>query len=174
MTRTTPLHRLDHLVRWTGIPALSENPPRRRPLRWPAASALVLAFGGAAGAAATGFAGRGYWLGYGALITGFTVANIVNIFGPLKPFGAFAERVDEWDRQIRSKAYLAAFALFALTTFVGLLTLLATVVYTPAATSMAITVLMFLLMTVIAATPTAYASWRWRWDSQTEHVGPAP
>lgn len=167
MSRKTLLERLDDLVGWTGIPALSQQPPRRRPLRWPATLALVLAFGGAIIATAQGIASTGYWIGYAALMTGFAIGNFTNIFGPLKPPASLVERVDEWDRSVRSQAYLVTFGVFAVTVFVGLFAMLWALAFAPTSLSARpIVILLFLLMTILTTTPTAYASWRWRWDDE--------
>ena len=166
MTGKTPLERLDDLVRWTGIPALSERSPRRRPLRWPATLALALAFAGFAIMAIAGFAGRLYFLGDAALMFGFAIGVFMKIFGPIKPYGTIIERVDEWDRAARSRAYLFTFAVFAVAALVGLMLILATVALTQsiAAVASAVMALFFVLMTIVSAAPTAYASWTWRWE----------
>jgi len=165
MTRKTLLERLDGLVVWTGIPALSQRPPRRRPLRWPATLALMLAFGGATIAAVQGFTGKGYWIGYAALMAGFAIGNFTNIFGPLKSPASLVERVDEWDRSALAQAYLVTFGVFAVTVFVGLFAMLWAIAFAPTSLSAkSILILLILLMTILTTTPTAYASWRWRWD----------
>ncbi|MCP4028162.1 MAG: hypothetical protein GY736_17905 [Sphingomonas sp.] len=165
MTRKTLLERLDSLVGWTGIPALSQQPPRRRPLRWPATVALVLAFGGAIIATMQGVISNGYSIGYAALMVGFAIGNFTNIFGPLKPPASLVERVDEWDRSARAQAYLVTFGVFAATVFVGLFVMLWAIAFAPTSLSAKpILILLFLLMTILTTTPTAYASWRWRWD----------
>ena len=165
MRRKTRLERLDDLVRWTGIPALSEQPPRRRPLRWPATLALTLALVGYATMAAVEFAGRTSAIGNAALMVGFATGVFMKIFGPLKPYGTVIERVDEWDRAARARSYLFTFVAFAVTTLVGLMLILATLALTQSieATGQAIMALFFLLMTIISAMPTAHASWKWQW-----------
>lgn len=156
MTRKTLLERLDDLVGWTGIPALSQQPPRRRPLRWPATIVLVLAFGGATIATVQGVTGNGYWIGYAALMTGFAIGNFTNIFEPLKPPASIIERVDEWDKSARKQAYLVTFGVLAATVFVGLFAMLWTLAFSPAALSAkSIFILLFLLMTILTTTPTA-------------------
>lgn len=165
MTRKSPLERLDDLVFWTGIPALSQQPPRRRSLRWPATLALGLAFGGAVTAIEA--TGKGYWIGYAALMAGFSIGNFTNIYGPLKPPASVIERIDEWDRSARSQAYLVTFGVFAATVFASLFALLWVVAFAPSSLSpKPIMILLFLLMTILTTMPTAYASWRWRWDDE--------
>ena len=165
MIRKTFLERLDDLVSWTGIPALSQYPPRRRPLRWPATLALVLAFGGAIAAMALGVNTKGYWIGYTVLMIGFSIGNFTNIFGPLKPPASLFERADEWDRSVRSQSYLVTFGVFAATVFLGLFAMMWAVALVPTSLSLRqFSILVFLLMTILTTTPTAYASWRWRWD----------
>lgn len=165
MSRKTSLERLDELVCWTGIPALSQRPPRRRSLRWPATLALVLAFGGAITTMAIGATGKGYWIGYIVLMTGFAIGNFVSIFGPVKPPASLVERVDEWDRSVRSQAYLVTFGVFAVTVFAGLFAMLWNITIAPSTSSARqVLTLIFLLMAILTTTPTAYASWRWRWE----------
>lgn len=165
MTRKTLPARLDDLVRWTGIPAMTEQPVRRRPLRWPSTGSLVLAVGGFVQMASSGMIGRASWIGYAVLMLGFTLGNFMKIYGPLKPFGSI-ERVDEWDRATRARSYLVTFAVFAATTFVGLAMLLWGVGlnWPVAAIGRGTMALFFLLATIAAALPTAHASWTTRWE----------
>lgn len=166
MNRKTILQRLDDIVRWTAIPQLWETPPRRRSVRWSATLALTLAFGGFVVMAAGGFSDAVYFSGDPVLMIGFAIAAFVQIWGPLKPFGAYAERVDEWDRTARARSYLVTFAVFSAVTMLGLFLLLGLAVSEPSAPAMmrrGIDGLLFTLMTIAMAMPAAYASWRWRW-----------
>ncbi len=164
MTPKPFLQRLDDSVRWTGIPALAEQPPRRRPMRWPATVALLLAFGGYAASLAMGMQGGDAAIGYVVEIVGFAIGSLVQIVGPLKPIGGM-EKADEWDRAIRARAYLFTFAVFAAVTFATLWLLFAAVVMTfPTAALIQGTMqTFFLLMSVLVALPTAYASWTFHW-----------
>ncbi|WP_375395664.1 hypothetical protein [uncultured Sphingomonas sp.] len=140
MNHKTIPERLDDLVLWTGIPQrtpqISQRPVRRRPLRWPATIALALAIGGFATMVAGGFSGRAFWPSKAAMTIGFVIAVFVQIWGPLKPFGALNEQVDEWDRTVRARSYLVTFAAFAVVTMLGIGVLLQlAVLYPPASTA---------------------------------------
>lgn len=166
MSDKTIPERLDDLVLWTGIPQLSQQPPRRRPLRWPATIALLLAVGGFATMATSNFSGHAYGASEAAMMIGFAIAAFVQIWGPLKPFGAFNEHADEWDRTVRARSYLVTFAAFAVVTMLGIGVLLQLVVLyplAPTAIERGLDGLLFTLLTIGTATPTAYASWRWQW-----------
>lgn len=166
MTRRTLSERLDDLVRWTGIPALTEQPVRRRPLRWPSTMALVLAGTGFVVAMAhTGGTGRASAIGQAVLLCGFALGNVMKIHGPLKPFGSI-EHVDEWDQVTRARAYLFTFAAFAAVTFAGLAVLLAggAMNWPTDAIGRGAMALFFLLATIAATLPTAHASWTVRWE----------
>lgn len=167
MTRRTLAELLDDSVRWTGIPAMSERPVRRRPLRLPSTMALSLAGAGFATMAASGFAGRLAAIGYAILMIGFAIGVFVRIFGPLKHFGTVNEQVDELDRAVRARAYLVTFAVFAATTIVGLFAIMATLALGQSVetTGRATMALFFVLMTILSALPTAHASWSWRWEN---------
>ena len=163
--RKTIPQRMDDLVAWTGIPALTGRHPRRRPLRWLSAMAVSAAVLGFAVSAATGFAGRATWIGYAILMCGFMVGTGLQVFGPLKPFNS-AERVDEFDRALRARAYLFAFPVFALATVAGLLFLMWMMVmqWPRASVTLCLAELMLMLAALSFAVPTAYASWSVEWD----------
>ncbi|MEG3092030.1 hypothetical protein [Sphingomonas sp. PB1R3] len=167
MTNDTFLQRLDAIVRWTGVPALTEQPPRRRPMRWPSAVALALALGGYGVSVAQNLSGSGTYLGYGIGMIGFAVGTFVRILGPIKPSGSFVEKIDEWDRAIQARAYLMAFKVFAVTTMVALCLLMGGLAFdVPKDAVMQGGIqTMFLLFTIINAVPAAYASWAVRWEN---------
>ena len=73
--RKTIPQRMDDLVAWTGIPAITQRHPRRRPLRWLSATAAGAAVVGFVASAATSFAGRATWIGYGVLLGGFVIGT---------------------------------------------------------------------------------------------------
>ncbi len=160
MTDKTPLQRLDALVGWTGIPALSQHPPRRRPLRWPATIALALAFAGIALSLSRGMQTPLALAGYGIEMLGFMLAMVVKIVGPLKPYGG-VEKADEWDRAVRARAYLSTFAVFAITTMLALFALMAGLAldWPKPALMQGAAQTLFLLFTILNATPAAQASW---------------
>lgn len=154
MTDKTPLQRLDALVGWTGIPALSQHPPRRRPLRWPATIALALAFAGIALSLSRGMQTPLALAGYGIEMLGFMLAMVVKIVGPLKPYGG-VEKADEWDRAVRARAYLSTFAVFAITTMLALFALMAGLAldWPKPALMQGAAQTLFLLFTILNATP---------------------
>ena len=166
MERKTIPQRMDRLVMWTGIPALADGRNRRRrPLRWLSAAATAAALGGFAIAMAAGFAGRTGWIGYGVLLAGFMIGTCLQIFGPLKPFNS-GERVDEFDRALRTRAYLFTFPVFALGTVLGLLLMMWMLVmdWPRPSAIMGLAELLMALFALAFTVPTAYASWSVEWD----------
>jgi len=154
---------LDDMVRWTGIPALAEGKPRRRPLRGPATLALVLAV---IGYAVVLWSQQRATLGYSVLIVGFSIGNFMKLLGPLKPFGSI-ERVDEWDQAARSRSIVFTYMMISVTVPLGLLLLVATANlagWDMLRLSQAVMATAFLLMTIFSALPTAHASWAVRWE----------
>ena len=157
MSRKTLLQHLDDSVEWTGIPALASKRPRRRPLRWLSTASLALAaFGFFAG-----FGQPGRWWGYAFLMLGFVLGNMMPVWGPIKQWGS-VEHVDEFDRVLRARAFLAAFtglsavAVLSLLLIVGLSTLQDWTTGTLRSTIMQ---LALLLAAIYSAGPTCYASW---------------
>lgn len=163
MTNEWFFERLDAMVRWTGVPALAQGKPRRRPLRGPATLALLLATMGYA----VVLASRRYaFLGYVILIFGMSVGNFMRVFGPLKPLGSI-ERVDEWDEVTRYRAIAFTYAIMSVTVPLSLILLMACVNlagWDMSRLSMALTATALLFMTVVSAMPTAHASWTVRWQ----------
>lgn len=150
------LENLDSSVHWTGIPELAQGHPRRRPLRWLSAFALVLAI--------LGFVvdlGLTWGWGYALLMLGFCLSSLMPVWGPLKPWGGL-ELADELDRLLRTRAYLVALtalgavAVFGLLLIVGLSALQGWPVDILRWT---IVKFAFLLGTIYSAGPTCYASW---------------
>lgn len=153
----TILERLDDSVRWTGIPDLAQGHPRRRPLRWPSLFVLILAVVGFA----LDFGQPRPWSGYALLMLGFGLANFIPIWGPIKPWGS-QERIDEFDRTLRARAFLVAFmalggvAVIGLWLIAGISALQDWNANTLRGTVMR---LGFLLATIFTAGPACYASW---------------
>jgi hypothetical protein len=164
--RKTIPQRMDDLVRWTGVPALSQGKIRRRPFRWLSALAVVGALGGFIASAAGGFLGGPFAIGYMVLIASFAVGLIVQVFGPLKPFNSATERADEFDRALRSRAYLFAYPVFAFVVALGLLlTMYVVLLAWPRAALMnCLSELMLTLISLGFTLPTLYASWAVQWD----------
>ena len=159
MTSKPLTERLDDIANLTGIPALAKRPPRRRPLRGLATTALAL---GAIGMAIALFGGRILLLGDGILLAGFVLSSWLPLMGPIKPWMSFTERVDELDAQIRAKAYLTALPVILFCAVCGLvgLPILAWVQRRPAAEMVALGgfAAMYLLI-LWNAVPTLHASW---------------
>lgn len=166
MTNERFFKRLDSLAGWTGVPALTEQPPRRRPMRWPSTIALALAFGGYGVSLAQGVSAPGAYPGYGMIMIGFAIGTFVRILGPIKPSGSFVEKIDEWDREIQARAYLMAFKVFAVTTMVALFLLMGAVAFEfpKNAVMQGCIQTIFLLFTIINVVPAAYVSWAVRWE----------
>lgn len=150
--------KLDAAAERTGMPALARQDIRRRHLRWLPILALALAAGGWAwGLARPATA----WIGYGAITLGFTVAVFLPLFGPIKPWGG-AKLADEFDRQVRQKAFLYGFAAVSFAAIVGIWVMLGvallgnwdrTVLIGQTAN------LNYLLFVIYLAVPTLHASW---------------
>jgi cytochrome bd-type quinol oxidase subunit 2 len=151
------LERLDDSVRWTGIPAFAVGHPRRRSLRWPSVVVLVLAVAGLL----VDLGQPNLWWGYAMLMLGFGVANLMPILGPVKPWGG-PERVDESDRALRARAFLAAFSALAAVAVIGLWAIVGLSLvqgWTADALRSTIMKLAFVQATIYTAGPTCYASW---------------
>lgn len=112
--------RLDAAADRTGIPALARQELRRRHLRWIPMFALALALGGWGLGLARPDA---FPIGYGLVSAGFALGVFLPIFGPIKPWGA-AKLVDEFDRQVRQRAFLIGFATVTFAAFLGIWLLL--------------------------------------------------
>lgn len=149
---------LDAAAERTGIPALARGTIRRRHFRWLPIVALGLASAGMALALVrTDLSGTGY----GLIMAGFSIAVMLPILGPLKPWGT-PEIVDEFDRAMRTRAFLAGFASVATAAVLGiwLLTGMALLGNWPVLTLiLALLALSLYLMTLYSAVPTLHASW---------------
>ncbi len=155
------VHGLDAAAERTGIPALARRQIRRRHFRWLPIVALTLASAGMALALARPDLSEA---GYSMIMGGFTIAVMLPILGPLKPWGS-PGIVDEFDRTMRTRAFLAAFASATAAALLGiwLLVGLALLGNWPALTLiLALRSLAFYLMVLYAAVPTLHASWSTR------------
>lgn len=151
------LNLLDNSVRWTGIPDLVERPIRRRPLRWISIVALSCAVAGFV----ADLGQSKVWWAYALLMFGFMTANFMPIWGPIKPWGG-QEKIDEFDKALRARAYLVAFRSLAAVAVLGLwltVGLSALHDWNADALRWAVMKLTFLLATIYSAGPTCYASW---------------
>lgn len=107
---------LDAAADRTGVPALAMGEMRRRHLRWLPIVALALTIGGWIwGMAAPPMV----HFAYAVMSLGFAIAVFLPIFGPIKPWGA-AKLVDEFDRQVRLRAFLYGYASVTFTAYLGI------------------------------------------------------
>jgi len=158
----TFLDRLDALSEKTGVPALARGTPRRRHLRWTPVVALVLASAGLAVGLAAGPVWRN--IGYAVLMVGFSIATMLPLLGPLKPWGT-AERVDEFDRATRDRAFFVAFASVSVAAVIGIWLVMGfalLVNWSRETLLWALALLSLYLMTLYGTVPTLHASWATR------------
>jgi len=148
---------LDAAAKRTGIPGLVTK-PRRRHLYWLPVVALTLATAGIVlGLVRTDLLTEGY----GLIMAGFTLAMVLPIFGPVKIWGG-SEVVDEFDRVMRSRAFLAAFASISVVAVLGMLVSggLALLNGWPVLVLVRqLIALILYLITLYSAVPTLYSSW---------------
>ncbi|MEP9358680.1 hypothetical protein [Sphingomonas sp. KR3-1] len=153
--------RLDAAAETTGIPALARHEMRRRHLRWMPILALAIAVGGWAWGLAR--PDKAY-LGYAAISVGFAIAVFLPIFGPIKPWGG-AKLADEFDRQLRQRAFLCGFATVTFAAFLGIWLLLGLALidnWNREALITQIAYFDYLLFVLYLAVPTLQASWATR------------
>ncbi len=162
MTSKTLAQRLDDVAELTHIPAIAMHPPRRRPMRWLPIAALVLA---TAGLVVLVTGGQAYWAGQGLVTIAFCLSCWLPALGPIKPWMAGSERVDEHDEMVRKNAYLAALPAIMLFAFIALsglpvLTILAK--WPLVRLALAGSTCGIYLLVLWTSIPTLYASWKWR------------
>ncbi|MBO9714191.1 hypothetical protein [Sphingomonas sp.] len=152
---------LDAAAEHTGLPAMARGQVRRRHLRWLPIVALALSFGGwtiSLANAGWGFAGQVL------VYLGLAIAGFLPLFGPIKPWGT-PERVDEFDRAARTRAFLVAFATMSAVALGGiwLLIAMAALGRWPLSTLIVeLNALAVVLLTLYSAVPTLHASWATR------------
>ncbi|WP_404335390.1 hypothetical protein AB2M62_16035 [Sphingomonas sp. MMS12-HWE2-04] len=150
--------RLDAAAERTGVPGLARGTQRRRHLRWPPVLALALAGSGMLlGLIRAEIAP----LGFALIMAGFSIAVMLPLSGPLKPWGA-PDRVDEFDRALRSRAFLAGFAATSVAAMAGIWLLFGLAMlqnWSKFALLDQLRALSFTLMVLYSAVPTLYASW---------------
>ena len=161
MQRKTLPERLDDSVRWTGIPSMLEvferqDDSQRRHLRWLPLFLLITYF---LGAGLTLFGERPQILGPLPAWGGILGSAFVPIFGPVKAWGSL--RLDEYDREVRSRAFLFAYAactMFALAAFFGIAAL-AKFADQPRQLIYALLLSPGAVLVMQATLPTLYTSW---------------
>ena len=155
------LEGLDAAAERTGVPGLVTRLPRRRHLRWLPVVALSFASAGI---------GLGLvrvdllsW-GYALVMIGFALSVILPLIGPVKPWGG-PDKVDEFDRAMRSRAFLVTFASISVAAVLGMwlvvgLSLLSA--WPREVLIGQICALSLYLFTLYSAVPTLYSSWATR------------
>lgn len=155
------LEGLDAAAERTGVPGLVTRAPRRRHLRWLPVVVLSLASVGLMlGMLRTDL----FTLGYALVVTGFALSVVLPVLGPVKPWGS-PDKVDEFDRAIRARAFLAAFASMSLASLLGIWLIVGLALLGAWPSLMLISqlgALSLYLMTLYAAVPTLYSSWATR------------
>jgi hypothetical protein len=148
---------LDRSVTWTGVPAMAAGTQRKRHLRWLPLLSLSVSSIGLLWCLL--HPGRNYWSGYAMIIAGLFIANLMPIWGPLR---RFAERADEFERQLRRDSLLVGLASVAGAGFVGVwltVAMLAMQVWPAPVAQQELTGLAFYMMSLFSAVPTLHASW---------------
>jgi len=165
MTRKTIPERLDDSVRWTGIPSAIEvferqDDSQRRHLRWVPLIPLIAYY---VGAGLTLFGERPQILGPLIAWGGFLGSALVPVFGPVKAWGSLT--LDEYDRDVRRRAFLFAYAactMFALAAFIGIAAMVGLESNEPWRVIYALLLAPGAILTMQASLPTLYTSWRTR------------
>lgn len=156
------LDTLDRAANRTGIPQFAAGNPRRRHMRWLPLGALLLAFGGTVTSIAIG--APQYWIGYAMTMFAFLISVWMPLLGPIKPWQP-QSLVDEYDRALRSKAYLATLPVITIVAFgalIGLSTAALLQGWDVSGLSVRMMTAAFLVVTIWNALPTLYASWATR------------
>jgi hypothetical protein len=155
MPRKTFIDYLDAGARWTGIPTV--EPVRRRRMRW--LSTVVLAMAAAGFLVSFGRARVG--VGDAMLMLGLGLSIFPAIWGPVKPWGETA-RVDEYDRMLRARAYLFAFAVLSGVAVFGTLAIVGFSLLQDWKVDLlqkALLNMAFFMTVIFDVAPTCYASW---------------
>lgn len=156
------IDRLDRIANRTGIPQMAAGNPRRRHMRWLPIIALLLAVAGTASAIIVG--APQYWIAYAVTVFAFFTSLWMPLFGPIKPWQP-QTTVDEYDRALRSQAYLATLpviTILAVGALFGLAVAAILLRWDVSHLGLRMMTTAFLLMTIWNAVPTLYASWATR------------
>ena len=149
---------LDAAAEKTGIPAIATRPFRRRRFRWLPLIVLLLGFG-VAGYAASGPGRLGIAIALMGMVQSLSI--VLHFAGPLRQAGG-SERVDEFDRGLHLRAYLAGLICVAALAFAGIvgIAFLGIVnTWPPAGMAGALALLAYLMFITISTVPTLHASW---------------
>ena len=150
--------RLDAAAERTGVPGLVTRLPRRRHLRWLPVAALSFASAGLVlGLARPDLLGPGYAL----ILAGFALSTILPLIGPVKPWGG-SDIVDEFDKAMRSRAFLVTFASISVAAVLGMWLILGLSLLGAWQREIMIgqiSALSLYLITLYSSVPTLYSSW---------------
>ncbi|MDT8760325.1 hypothetical protein MZO42_16610 [Sphingomonas psychrotolerans] len=157
-TSTRLIGSLDAAARRTGIPALATRGGRRR-FRWLPAVLLLLG---------VGLAGYGLLnpakiaLAVPLLVVVQSISVPVHFVGPLRAGAAGGEIVDEFDRDLSLRAWLAGFAGATAVALIGLFGSAGVALlmrWPPIRLVEAVILIPLLMLVVLSTVPTLYASW---------------
>jgi len=105
---------------------------------------------------------NGFWSGYSIVMAGFLTSVWIPMFGPLKPWGAFNESVDERERDLRRRAFLVTLWMVAMLGVLSLImvpTLGQILGWTLDRLTRVLLTIGMAQATIFTALPTLYASW---------------
>lgn len=152
------LSQLDTAAGNTGIPAIARGNPRRRHMRWLPLLPLLIGTGSMLLALVRpNLAGQAFAL----TMFAFVPASILQIFGPVKSPGT-TERMDEFDRSLRSRAYFFTYAGITFAAMACLWLIIVSTMLHPATVAMMVgqlRTLSFFLLTLFFTLPVLHASW---------------
>ncbi|RYE03428.1 MAG: hypothetical protein EOP61_04675 [Sphingomonadales bacterium] len=152
------LDKLDAAADRTGVPAMVTRAPRRHSVRWLPIAALLFSISGMVlGSARTDLPMAGYTL----VMIGVGLSVILPMIGPIKAWGA-PDKVDEFDRALRSRAFLVTFASISVAAVIGMWLILGVSLIDAWPREILIgqiSALSLFLITLYSAMPTLYASW---------------
>ncbi|MET0308241.1 MAG: hypothetical protein ABW023_05995 [Sphingomonas sp.] len=158
LTNKVILAGLDAAANRTGVPSLVLGHARRRHLRWLPIVALALGtIGFGLGLVRTDLV----HVAYGVISAGFVIGVMLPLFGPIKPWGG-AQLADEFDRAVRQRAFLAAFASVTFASFIGIWLLIGLALaqhWDGFALAMQLRNLVHYLVVFYFTVPTLHASW---------------
>lgn len=155
------IDRLDAVAERTGIPQAATGHPRRRHLRWLPVVPLAMGLGGFLAALLDG---RLQSIGLTVVMLAFGLSVMLPLLGPIKPWGS-AEHVDEFDREMRSRAFFFTFATMSLVAMLGIglmigITLMSASPFSVPTVQLG--VLGALMFVLYSSLPTLHASWATR------------
>jgi hypothetical protein len=161
LTNKAILAGLDAAANRTGVPSLVLGHARRRHLRWLPIVALSLGtIGFGLGLVRTELV----HVAYGVISAGFAIGILLPLLGPIKPWGG-AQLADEFDRAVRQRAFLVAFASLSFVSLIGIWLLMGLAMtgrWDGMLLTMQLRNLAHYLVIFYFAVPTLHASWATR------------